>query len=59
MPARDPRIRRASDGFSPSHRREYIEWLVEAKRDDTHARRLDQTLAWLAEGKTRHWKYQA
>lgn len=46
------------DGFSPSARRDYIEWLVEAKREDTRARRLAQAVEWMAEGRTRHWKYQ-
>ena len=46
------------DAFAPSHRREYIEWLEEAKREETRARRLAHTLQWLAEGKQRNWKYQ-
>jgi uncharacterized protein YdeI (YjbR/CyaY-like superfamily) len=50
--------RAAFDGFSPSHRREYVEWITEAKSDATRQRRLEQTLALLAEGKSRHWKYQ-
>lgn len=45
--------------FAPSHRREYIEWITEAKKPETRARRLAQALAWLAEGKSRNWKYQA
>jgi len=45
------------DKFSPSHRREYIEWLTEAKRDETRQKRLATTLEWLAEGKQRNWKY--
>lgn len=44
--------------FSPSHRREYVEWLEEAKRPETRARRLATTLEQLAEGKSRNWKYQ-
>lgn len=55
--ARDAAARAIFDGFSPSHRREYIEWLEEAKTEATRAKRLLQTLAWLAEGKPRHWKY--
>jgi uncharacterized protein YdeI (YjbR/CyaY-like superfamily) len=43
--------------FSPSNQREYIEWLVEAKRDETRARRLSQAIEWIAEGKPRNWKY--
>jgi hypothetical protein len=45
------------DAFSPSHQREYIEWIVEAKRPETRQRRLDQAIEWLAEGKPRNWKY--
>ena len=44
--------------FSPSHQREYIEWVTEAKREDTRKRRLDQAIMWLAEGKPRNWKYE-
>ena len=48
----------AFEKFSPSHRREYIEWLTEAKRDETRQKRLATTLEWLATGKSRNWKYQ-
>ena len=47
----------AFDQFSPSHRREYVEWITEAKTEATRARRLQQTVDWLAEGKPRNWKY--
>jgi len=43
--------------FPPSHRREYIEWLEEAKREETRRKRLAQAIEWLAEGKQRNWKY--
>jgi uncharacterized protein YdeI (YjbR/CyaY-like superfamily) len=46
------------EGFSPSRRREYVEWIVEAKGSDTRARRLAQAIAWMAEGKARNWKYE-
>jgi uncharacterized protein YdeI (YjbR/CyaY-like superfamily) len=42
----------------PSHRREYIEWLVDAKQEATRQRRLEQALEWIASGKARNWKYQ-
>lgn len=45
--------------FPPGHRREYVEWITEAKRPETRAKRLATTIAWLAEGKSRNWKYQA
>lgn len=43
--------------FSPSQRREYVEWITEAKREETRAQRLATAVAWIAEGKPRHWKY--
>lgn len=46
------------DAFAPSHRREYLEWNIEARRPDTRARRIAQAVAWLGEGKSRHWKYE-
>ena len=48
----------AFDAFSPSHRREYVEWITEAKQDATRQRRIAQALEWLAEGKSRNWKYE-
>jgi uncharacterized protein YdeI (YjbR/CyaY-like superfamily) len=47
----------AFESFSPSHQREYIEWITEAKRDETRKKRLATTLEWLAAGKSRNWKY--
>lgn len=49
--------RRTWDGFPPSKRREYAEWITEAKRPDTRARRVAEAVQWLGEGKSRHWKY--
>lgn len=49
---------RAFASFSPSHRREYTEWITEAKRPATREKRLATTLSWLSEGKPRNWKYQ-
>ena len=53
------KARATFDGFSPSHKREYVEWIVEAKREETRQRRVLQAIEMLAEGKTRHWKYSA
>jgi uncharacterized protein YdeI (YjbR/CyaY-like superfamily) len=44
--------------FSPSHQREYVEWITDAKTDETRQRRMKQAVEWMAEGKSRHWKYQ-
>ena len=45
-------------GFSPSCRREYVEWIAEAKRPETRDKRVVQAVEWMAEGKQRNWKYQ-
>lgn len=46
------------DGFAPSHRRDYLEWIVEAKAPATRARRIAQAVEWMGEGKRRNWKYE-
>jgi uncharacterized protein YdeI (YjbR/CyaY-like superfamily) len=52
------KARETFDGFSPSHKREYTEWVADAKGEDTRQRRVDAAIEWMAEGKTRNWKYQ-
>lgn len=46
------------NGFSPSCRREYCEWIGEAKRPETKAKRVAEAIGWLREGKRRNWKYE-
>lgn len=46
------------DGFPPSAQRDYVDWITDAKRDETRAKRLAQSVEWLAEGKRRNWKYE-
>lgn len=45
------------EAFPPSHKREYIEWITEAKQEATRERRLKQAIEWMAQGKPRNWKY--
>lgn len=56
--AHDIGARRFFDTLAPSHRRDYVAWIAEAKRDQTRLRRVAQALAWLAEGKRRNWQYE-
>lgn len=53
-----PAAKATLEGFAPSHRREYVEWIAEAKRPETRERRIGQAIAQLAEGKKRNWKYE-
>jgi uncharacterized protein YdeI (YjbR/CyaY-like superfamily) len=45
------------DKFAYSHRKEYVNWITEAKTETTRDKRLATTIEWLAEGKTQLWKY--
>jgi uncharacterized protein YdeI (YjbR/CyaY-like superfamily) len=54
---KNAKARATWEGFSHSHRREYAEWIAEAKREETRAKRVAQTLEQLEQGKSRHWKY--
>lgn len=46
------------EGFSYSHRKEYVQWITEAKTDATKEKRMAEAIEMIAEGKGRHWKYQ-
>lgn len=55
---KNAKAQKTFDSFPPSHRREYLEWVTEAKREETRTERLSTSIKWLSEGKSRHWKYQ-
>jgi uncharacterized protein YdeI (YjbR/CyaY-like superfamily) len=44
--------------FSPSCKREYVDWIADAKRTETREKRIATAIEWIAEGKQRNWKYQ-
>ena len=54
----NPKAKVTLDGFSPSARRDYLEWIAVAKQDGTRAKRIATAIEWLAEGKKRNWKYE-
>jgi uncharacterized protein YdeI (YjbR/CyaY-like superfamily) len=56
--AKNKKAKAAFEAFPPSHRREYSEWIAQAKGEDTRARRVEQAIEWIAEGKSRNWKYE-
>ena len=57
--AKNARARATFEGFPPSHRREYVEWITSAKQEATRQRRLATAVAQMAEGKSQNWKYEA
>ena len=56
--AKNRKATAAFDAFSPSHRREYLEWITEARTDATRDRRIATAIEWIAEGKGRNWQYE-
>jgi uncharacterized protein YdeI (YjbR/CyaY-like superfamily) len=56
--AANPAAKATFNGFPPSCRREYCDWVAEAKRPETKAKRVAQAIEWMAEGKRRNWKYE-
>ena len=54
---KNAKARKTFENFSPSNKREYVEWVTEAKREETRRQRLATSIEWLAEGKVRNWKY--
>jgi hypothetical protein len=49
---------KAFDAMAPGCRREYNDWIADAKRDETRDKRVTQAIEWIAEGKNRNWKYE-
>ena len=56
--AKRPKAAREFASMSPSHKREYAEWITDAKAAETRARRVAQTVTWVGEGKSRNWKHE-
>ena len=54
---KSPQALATFEGFNYSNKKEYVEWITEAKSPETRRRRLDQAVEWMAEGKIRNWKY--
>ena len=56
--ARSRKAAKVFAAFPPGQQREYVEWIDEAKGEDTRTRRIAQAVEWIAEGKRRNWKYE-
>ncbi|MGH7583772.1 MAG: YdeI/OmpD-associated family protein [Gemmatimonadales bacterium] len=54
---RNARAQATYEGFSPGMKREYVEWITEAKTAPTRKRRVETAVEWMADGKQRNWKY--
>jgi uncharacterized protein YdeI (YjbR/CyaY-like superfamily) len=54
----NPMAAKVFEAFTPGQRREYVDWIGEAKRPETRQKRIAQSIEWLSEGKRRNWKYE-
>lgn len=57
--AGDAKAKATFEGFPPGQRREYCEWIAEAKRPETRLKRAADAVEWMREGKRRNWKYES
>lgn len=53
-----PQARETLDSFPPSARRDYLDWIAEAKQESTRSKRIATAIEWLGEGKRRNWRYE-
>jgi len=53
-----PKAKATIESFPPGQRREYLDWISDAKQDATRQKRIATAIEWLAEGKRRNWKYE-
>ncbi len=55
---KNTKARATYEKFPPGKQRDYLEWFHEAKQPATRDRRIETAIEWLAEGKSRNWKYE-
>jgi len=55
--AASPSVKAMFESKSASFQKEYNVWIAEAKTEATRDKRINEALAWIAEGKGRFWKY--
>ena len=55
---KNKKAKQVFDNFPYSHKKEYLQWITEAKTEETRNKRMATALEWIAEGKGRNWKYE-
>jgi uncharacterized protein YdeI (YjbR/CyaY-like superfamily) len=56
--AKNKKAKQVFENFPPSHKKEYVMWITEAKTADTRNKRITTALEWIAAGKGKNWKYE-
>lgn len=55
--AKNKKAKQVFENFAYSHKKEYLEWIIEAKTEETRNKRMATAIEWMTEGKGRNWKY--
>ena len=55
--AKNAKARKTFENFSYSHKKEYVDWITDTKREETRKRRLATAIDWLSKGKPQNWRY--
>ncbi len=56
--AKNKKAKQVFENFTPSHRKEYLQWITETKTEEIRNKRMATALEWMAEGKGKNWKYE-
>ncbi|RYE20744.1 MAG: hypothetical protein EOP51_17195, partial [Sphingobacteriales bacterium] len=56
--AKHAKAKKVFEGFSYSHKKEYLEWITGAKREVTRMKRLATAMEMMSESKDLNWKYK-
>lgn len=56
--AKNKKAKQVFENFAYSHKKEYMQWITEAKTEETRNKRMATAMEWIAEGKGRNWKYE-
>jgi uncharacterized protein YdeI (YjbR/CyaY-like superfamily) len=56
--AKNKKAKQVFENFPPSHKKEYLMWITEARTEETRNKRMATAIEWIAEGKGKNWKYE-
>ena len=55
--SKNKKAKQTFESFAYSHKKEYLQWIAEAKTEETRNKRIAAAVEMMSEGKSRNWKY--
>ena len=55
--SKNKKAKQTFESFAYSHKKEYLQWIAEAKTEETRNKRIAAAIEMMSEGKSRNWKY--